>query len=286
MTDPRLPCRSPASAGPAAEAAPRSALSACLLILGAEIDRNRLMLARYPTEASAGLLVFGFMFVVFAVIGKVTEGPFAFFSGNLSAMATLYTLWVVVSTTVGAGATQIGGDAAIGVLENLFLSAAPVTRILAMRAVASLCQGLLLGAVLLAAFCMGTRWLPSASVFLALGTVLAAYSLSSIGLSLAFCGAALLSKRVSTMMLPVNFLGIAAILGHHASGPVQAGDGWLYLPFVAGATAVRMAIEQGVVDPTLCGIALASAVPCCVCGCLVLRKCAMACRRSGTTNVY
>ena len=113
-----------------------------------EARRIAVLWTRYPLELLGGLLLLAFLFMVFAAIGSVTQGPFAVFAGNRTAMAMLYVLWTIVSTTVGAGASQVGADAAAGVLENLFLAAAPVERVLQARCVALLAQGCAIGLAL------------------------------------------------------------------------------------------------------------------------------------------
>ena len=256
------------------------------LLLGAEVHRMRTIALRYPWEAIAGVLGLAFMFLVFAAIGTVTTGPFAMFSGNLKSLAVLYALWTMSMSSISLCAAQIGADAAAGVLENLFLSAAPVVAILQARTAAQLMMSAFNSAVLLFAFCLGTAWLPSPIVAAAAVVAFIGCGVTTLGLAMIFAGAALMSKRVSTMTMPANFLCILAIATSHPPGFDRLDNPLLYLPFVAGAQLVRQAVEQGRFDPLACGVALAGAIPYVLLGRFVLGRCAMACRRAGTTSVY
>src|SRR5262249_14958446 len=148
----------------------------------------------------------------------------------------------IVSTAAGGCTTQLGADAATGVLEGLFLTATPVARILEMRALAHALHGLAMGVILLAAFCLGTRWLPSPGVIATLLACVVGCTITGLGLALALSGAALLSKRVGALMIPVNFLCMLAVMG----GPARSAGGHLDvaagLPFVAAASALRQAL--------------------------------------------
>src|SRR5262249_34500836 len=157
----------------------------------AEIERIRLHLGRYPLEAAAGLLLFAFMFLVFATLGTVMDGRLSPFGRDPRVLALLYVLWMISSTTMAGGAAQLAADAAIGVLETLFLAATPLTRILQTRALAHAVHGLLSGTLLLAAFCVATRWWPPAATCLAFAAACAACVLTSLGLAMALSGAAL-----------------------------------------------------------------------------------------------
>ncbi len=256
------------------------------LLLVAEVQRLRVMVLRYPWESAIALLGFAFMFLVFAAVGTVTQGPLALFAGNLRSLAVLYTLWTLCIATISSGAGQVGADAAAGVLENLFLSTASVVTVLQVRATVQALHGVLTGAVLLLAFCLGTRWLPSSTVLAALLVAELACCITAVGLAMAFAGVALLSKRATMLSMPVNFLCIVAMSSHHAPSFDRLDNPWLYLPLVAAARVVRVAVEDGRVDPALCGIALASTVPAVLLGRFVLARCAVACRRAGNTHVY
>jgi ABC-2 type transport system permease protein len=256
------------------------------LLLAAEIERRRILLLRYPWESAIALGVFAVMFLVFAAVGTLSSAQLNLFGGNLESLAVLYILWTISISSISSGASQIGTDAATGVLENLFLSTAPIVTVLQVRAMVQALHGSVLGAVLLLAFCLGTGWLPSPAVMTTLLVAGAACCATAVGLAMVFAGVALLSKRATMLAMPANFLCIVAMTAHHAPSFDRLDNPLLYLPFVAAATAVRSAVEGGRFDLMACGIGLASAVPCVLLGRLVLARCAMACRRAGTTSVY
>jgi hypothetical protein len=155
-----------------------------------------------------------------------------------------------------------------------------------MRSVAQALQGTALAAVLLLAFCLGTRWLPSATVLATLAACLAACALTALGMALMLSGAALLSKRIGAAMMPVNFACMLALMG----GPARAaGDvlGWtLALPYVAAAAALREAIDHDAFPSAPVAIALLVALAWVVAGRWVLARCVVACRRRGSAHTY
>jgi len=256
------------------------------LVLRAEIERLRLLLARYALEAVASLVLFAGMFLVFAYLGTVMQGRLSPFDSDPRVLAVLYVVWTVISTAAGGCTSQLAADAATGVLEGLFLTATPVTRILEMRALAHALQGLAMGAILLAAFCLGTRWLPSPVMIATLLACLAGCALTGLGLALALSGAALLSKRVGASMIPINFLCMLAVMG----GPARSAGGHLDiasgLPFVAAASALREALRADTFAAAFIAIAVFGALPWYLIGRAVLARCIVACRRRGGTHTY
>ena len=256
------------------------------LVLRGEIERLRLLLMRYALEAIASLVLFAGMFLVFAYLGTVMQGRLSPFDSDPRVLAVLYVVWMIVSTAAGGCTSQLGADAATGVLEGLFLTATPVTRILEMRALAHALHGLAMGAILLAAFCLGTRWLPSPAVIATLLACIAGCTLTGLGLALALSGAALVSKRVGALMIPINFLCMLAVMG----GPARTAGGHLDiasgLPFVAAASALREALRDDTFAAAAVAIAVLGALPWYLIGRGVLARCIVACRRRGATHTY
>jgi hypothetical protein len=256
------------------------------VVLRGEIERLRLTLARYALEALASLVLFGGMFLLFAYLGTWMAGRLSPFDSDPRVLAVLYAVWLLVSTAAGGSTSQIGTDAATGVLESLFLTATPVARIFEMRALAHALQGAAMGAVLLGAFCLGTRWLPSLVVLATLAVCLVGCTLAGLGLALALSGAALLSKRVGALMIPVNFLCMVAVMG----GPARTAGAHLAwsscLPFVAAAQALREASLHDTFAPAPLALAAFGALPWYLGGRAVLAQCIVACRRRGSAHTY
>src|SRR5206468_2688285 len=121
------------------------------------------------------------------------------FGSDTRTLALRYALWMIATTTIAGCAAQLAADAAIGVLETLFLAAAPLARIVHARALAHALHGVVTSSVLLAGFCAMTRWWPA---------------------------------------------------------------------------------------PALMALAVLGALPCWLAGRLILDRCALACRRAGTTHLY
>jgi hypothetical protein len=256
------------------------------LLLRAEIERVRLHVGRYPLEAAASLVLFAFMFLVFAALGTMMGGRLSPFGGDPRVLALLYALWMIASTTIAGGAAQLAADAAIGVLETLFLATAPLTRLLHVRAVAHALHGLASATLLLAAFCMSTRWWPGAAACTALAAGVAGCVVTSLGLAMALSGAALRFKRVGVLLLPVNFLCMLAVMGGPAQQAAEQASWTLALPYVAGSAALRSALAHGEAPVGLMAIAVLAALPWWLAGRAVLARCEIACRRAGTTHVY
>jgi hypothetical protein len=255
-------------------------------LLVAEIHRQRTLLGRYPLEGAVTIIGFAFMFVVFAAIGAVSTGPYAIFGGDLRSLALVYVLWTMSAATVVAGASQVSADAAIGVLENLFLSCSPIARILSVRAAARICLSVPMALVLVGAFCLGTGWVPPAVVVAATAVAALACGLTGLGLGFAFAGAALVTKRVVALGMPVNFLCMLAFMSPHAPVGDRLDNPVLWLPFVGAATLVRRAVEQGRFEPVLAAQALVGVVAWMPLGRLVLARCIRACRRAGSVNLH
>jgi hypothetical protein len=270
----------PACAESAAVPAPR------MPVLRGEIERLRLLLLRYALEAVASLVMFGGMFLVFAYLGSVMQGRLSPFDGDPRVLAVLYGVWMIVSTAAGGCTSQLGADAATGVLEGLFLTATPVVRILEMRALAHALHGIAMAAILLAAFCLGTGWLPSPAVVATLLACVAACTLTGLGLALALSGAALLSKRVGAMLIPINFLCMLAVMGGPARTLADPFDAAAALPFVAAAAALRQVLRDDTFAPGMLATAVLGALPCYLIGRGVLVRCIRACRRRGGTHTY
>jgi hypothetical protein len=255
-------------------------------LLRAEILRQCTLLIRYPLEGAVAIVGFACMFMVFAAIGAVSTGPYAIFSGDLRSLALIYVLWTMSTATVLAGASQLSADAAIGVLENLFLSCSPIIRILSARTAARICLSVPMAVVLVGAFCLGTRWVPPPVVAAAMAVAALACGLTGLGLGLAFAGAALITKRVVALGMPVNFLCMLAFMSQHAPASDRLDNPVLYLPFAAAATLVRRAVELGRFEPVLVTQALVGVVVWVPLGRLVLARCVRACRRAGSVNLY
>jgi hypothetical protein len=255
-------------------------------VLRGEIARLRLLLTRYALEAAASLAGFAGMFLVFAYLGSVMQGRLSPFDTDPRVLAVLYLAWMIVTTAVGGCTNQLAADAATGVLESLFLTATPLARILEMRALAHALHGVAMSAILLVAFCLGTHWWPSPVVLVTLAACVVACTLTALGLALALSGAALLSKRVGALMMPVNFLCMIALMGGPAR-EIGAGLAWTAgLPFVAAAGAVRIALRDNVLALHVLAIALLGALPWLLIGRAVLARCIVACRRRGSTHTY
>jgi hypothetical protein len=289
MTPPPLAARPEGRAAPPdlpAVASTDPAPPPCLLVLRGEIERLRLTLTRYALEAIASLVMFGGMFLVFAYLGTVMAGKLSPFDSDPRVLAVLYVVWLLVSTAAGGSTSQIGTDAAIGVLEGLFLTGTSVARILEMRALVHALHGAAMGAVLLGAFCLGTHWLPSPVVVATLVLCLLGCTLSGLGLALGLSGAALLSKRVGALMIPVNFLCMLAVMG----GPARTSGSHLAwtscLPFVAAAQSLREALVHESFAPAPLALAVFGALPWYLAGRAVLAHCIVACRRRGSAHTY
>lgn len=256
-----------------------------VLLLG-ELERTRLMLQRYPLQACGGVVALGFTFVALLYLGDVWDGKLSVFSGSLADVALSYCLWTLASTAVTGVATQVASDAAAGVLEPLFLVGTPVPRIFEARAVAQAVQGAAIAVLLLAAFCLGERWMPSIAVLASFALALLGTGMSAIGIAAAVSGIALFTKRVGPVTTPITFLCMIAMMGSTAQQAAARGGWWLAVPFTADAALVRRAIAHGEIAPGPALLALAGGVPLWLAGRFVLERCTWASRRAGSTQAH
>jgi hypothetical protein len=259
--------------------------SPALRMVNGELQRLLLLARRYPLEAGSGVLVLLFMFLVFAYLGQAMSGRWSPFVGGPRVLAVLYAFWIAASSAMGSSVSQITTEAALGLVEPLFLGTQPVTRVLEMRAIAQLVQGTLFGAALMAAFCLGTGWLPSPAVFVSVLVCLGACHVTTLGIALALSGVALTLKRVGPVLMPVNVLTMWAVIGGPSSIPAPSGLG-LALPYASASSALRIAVEHDTISPLRWGLAWIVAVTCLYAGRRVLDACTVACRRSGTVHGY
>jgi hypothetical protein len=254
-------------------------------ILLGELGRMRLMFRRYPVEGLGGIATLAFMFLVFVALGQVANGNWAPFTGSPRVLAMLYGLWITAGSTLGACVAQVGTESATGLLESLFLGTWPVNRVLEMRALAQLLQATLIGALMVVAFCLGTGWRPSAAVAIALPAAVLACHATTLGLAMALSGAALLTKRMAALMLPVNVGCMLAIVGGPGR-PAEPDGAWLAVPYVAVASAMRSAVDHEVLAVDRLAIGAAVGMACLLAGRRVLARCVTSCRRAGSLHVY
>jgi hypothetical protein len=256
-----------------------------LRMVTAELRRLRILARRYPLETGSGIVVLLLMFLLFAYLGQAMSGRWAPFVGGPRVLAVLYAFWIAASSAMGSCAAQITTEAGLGLLEPLFLGTQPVTRVLEMRALAHLVQGTFFGAILVVAFCLGTRWLPSAAVLVSILVCLGACLVTTLGIALALSGVALMLKRTGPVLMPVNALTMWCLVGGPSALPAPSGLG-LALPYASASSALRLVVEHDTISPLRWALAWAVAAACLFLGRRVLATCAMACRRSGSVHGY
>jgi ABC-2 type transport system permease protein len=241
------------------------------------------MLRRYPVESIAGVVSFGMIFVGFAFLGRVPGVSLPFFQGELPALATLYCLWMIVITTTSVTASQVSSDAATGTLETFFMCAHPPRTIFAARAAVSMAHTTASSLVLLLAFAIGTKWLPTpgamASIFVGLGIIW----VTGLGFGLLSAGLALLWKRTTLLLIPINFLFILAVMGVHARDLASVGT---YMPFVGASALIRAGIGGQAGDSGYAAVAALVSAAYLALGAFLFGRCEKAVRAAGKVGVY
>jgi len=199
-------------------------------------------LRRYMFNTVAMVVV---MFLIFMGMfwGVKTIGGTGVTGDSLDSMLVGYILWVSAMLALSNTGSEITNESQRGTLEQLYLSPMGAERILFVKAVINMVFNFLfITAMLYLSMASTGRWMNINLPYL-YGMVLLS-TLSLVGISFMMGGIGLIHKRISSVngILSFGLIGLMLL-------PTYPMTPYAFLPFVAGAAAVRNSIVRGHVYP-------------------------------------
>ena len=212
-------------------------------VLAAELSRQWAAHRRYPVDFVGGLVILTTSFYALLLGARYISGPAAQFGDRVDALIVGYWLWTVLIFALANIAVDLQSEALTGTLEQLSLSQHGLTRLILIRALASLTFNIattltLLGSMLLLT---GRRLSFPPDAVLPLAAVLC----GAYGLALGLGALSLLFKRVQNLVQIAQFLLLFLVMA-----PVETFDGLarvlgLLLPVAPAAAVLRGLMAHG-----------------------------------------
>ena len=212
-------------------------------VLAAELSRQWAAHRRYPVDFVGGLVILTTSFYALLLGARYISGPAAQFGDRVDALIVGYWLWTVLIFALANIAIDLQSEALTGTLEQLSLSRHGLTRLVLIRALASLTFNIattltLLGSMLLLT---GRRLSFPPDAVLPLAAVLC----GAYGLALGLGALSLLFKRVQNLVQIAQFLLLFLVMA-----PVETFDGLarvvgFLLPVAPAAALLRSLMAQG-----------------------------------------
>ena len=199
-------------------------------------------LRRYMFNTVAMLVV---MFLIFMGMfwGVKSIGGSGVTGDSLDSMLVGYVLWVSAMLALQNTGTEITSESMRGTLEQLYLSPMGADKIFFVKAVINmLFNFIFITAMLYLSMAATGRWMSINLPYL-YGMVLLS-TLSLVGISFMIGGIGLIHKRIGSLIGILSFGLIGLMLL-----PTYPITPYAFLPFVAGAAAVRNSIVRGHVYP-------------------------------------
>ncbi|MCK4807867.1 MAG: hypothetical protein KAT09_09480 [Candidatus Aegiribacteria sp.] len=187
------------------------------------------------------LMGFGVMFLIFMGMfwGVKTLGGSGVTGDSLDSMLVGYVLWVSAMLAISNTGNEITSESQRGTLEQLYLSPMGADKIFFVKAVINMAFNFLFitGMLYLSMAATG-RWMTVNLLYL-YGMVLLS-TLSLVGISFMMGGIGLIHKRIGSVngILSFGLIGLMLL-------PTYPITPYAFLPFVAGAAAVRNSIVRG-----------------------------------------
>ncbi len=199
-------------------------------------------LRRYMFNTVAMLVV---MFLIFMGMfwGIKSIGGSGVTGDSLDSMLVGYVLWVSAMLALQNTGTEITSESMRGTLEQLYLSPMGADKIFFVKAVINMVFNFVfITAMLYLSMAATGRWM-SVNLPYLYGMVLLS-TLSLVGISFMIGGIGLIHKRIGSLIGILSFGLIGLMLL-----PTYPITPYAFLPFVAGAAAVRNSIVRGHVYP-------------------------------------
>ena len=213
-----------------------------LNLFGAEGRMMYWSLRRYMFNTVAMVAV---LFLIFMGMfwGVKTIGGSGVTGDSLDSMLVGYILWVSAMLALGNTGGEILGESQKGTLEQLYLSPLGAHKIFFFRALVNILFNFIIMTIMLYLSMAATgRWM-SVNLLYLYGMVLLS-TLSLVGISFMMGGLGLIHKKVSSVngILSFGLIGLMLL-------PTYPITPYAFLPFIAGAAAVRNSIVQGATFP-------------------------------------
>ncbi|MCK5131953.1 MAG: hypothetical protein KAR40_07365 [Candidatus Sabulitectum sp.] len=213
-----------------------------LNLFGAEGRMMYWSLRRYMFNTVAMVVV---LFLIFMGMfwGVKTIGGSGVTGDSLDSMLVGYILWVSAMLALGNTGSEILGESQRGTLEQLYLSPLGAHKIFFFRALVNILFNFIIMTIMLYLSMAATgRWM-SVNLLYLYGMVLLS-TLSLVGISFMMGGLGLIHKKISSVngILSFGLIGLMLL-------PTYPMTPYAFLPFIAGAAAVRNSIVQGASFP-------------------------------------
>ncbi len=211
-------------------------------LMAAEAKMLYWSLRRYMFNTVAMVAV---MFLIFMGMfwGVKTIGGSGVTGDSLDSMLVGYVLWVSAMLALQNTGTEITSESQRGTLEQLYLSPMGAEKIFFVKAVINMAFNFVfITAMLYLSMAATGRWMNINLLYL-YGMVLLS-TLSLVGISFMMGGIGLIHKRIGSVngILSFGLIGLMLL-------PTYPMTSYAFLPFVAGAAAVRNSIVRGHVYP-------------------------------------
>lgn len=199
-------------------------------------------LRRYMFNTVAMVVVF-FLIFMGMFWGVKSIGGSGVTDDSLDSMLVGYVLWISAMLALGNTGSEILSESQRGTLEQLYLSPMGAHRIFFFRAVVNIIFNFIFMTIMLYLSMAATgRWM-SINLFYLYGMVFLS-TLSLVGVSFMMGGLGLIHKKIGSVngILSIGLIGLMLL-------PTYPITPYAFLPFIAGAAAVRNHIVQGASFP-------------------------------------
>jgi ABC-2 type transport system permease protein len=222
----------------------------------AELRRTWILYVRYPMDYVSGLLIMLVTFYVIVMGARYISGPMAMFGDRLDSLILGYWLWNIAIISFSYTATALSLDAAVGTLEQIFLSPFGPVRVFLVRSIASIGLNMLTSAIMLTLMLLltGRRLTLTPVLLVPLFTVL----VTTYGIGLLVSGLTLLAKQLNQFLAILQFLFLPLVLVPFETWEGPARIGGLLLPVAPCAALLRGIMTRGE-SPSMIAIGIAAA---------------------------
>ncbi len=207
-------------------------------LFNAEIRMMYWSLRRYMFNTVAMILVF-FLIFMGMFWGVKTLGGSGVTDNSLDSMLVGYILWLSAMLALGNTGNEILSESQRGTLEQLYLSPLGAHKIFFFRALVNILFNFVIMTIMLYLSMAATgRWM-SVNLLYLYGMVLLS-TLSLVGISFMMGGLGLIHKKIGSIngILSFGLIGLMLL-------PTYPLTPYSFLPFIAGAAAVRNFIVEG-----------------------------------------
>lgn len=222
----------------------------------AELRRTWTLYVRYPMDYVSGLLIMLVTFYVIVMGARYISGPALAFGERLDSVILGYWLWNIAIISFSYTATAINQDAAVGTLEQIFLSPFGPVRVFLVRSFASIGLNMLTSAIMLGLLLLLTGRRLSFPPMLVLPLV--SLLVTTYGIGLLVSGLTLLAKQLNQFLAILQFLFLPLVLV-----PFETWEGPTRLVGLLFPVAPSAAILRGLMaraeSPSMLAIGIAAA---------------------------